>query len=103
MPAWLSYSLLRVGIFLATLVILLVLGLYWLWAALIATVVAFCVSYIFFRRQRLALAEELASRRPVRTSDDAAEDAQLERGSAPRDSAPDGSARDGEGERGAQS
>lgn len=82
MPAWLSYTLLRLGLFLGILITLLVLGLPWFWAALVATVIAFCVSYIFFRRQRLALAEQWARRRPTRTRDDVAEDAELDLRSA---------------------
>lgn len=75
MPAWLRYALIRVGTFAVVLIVLLMLGIDWLWAALIAAVIGFCVGFIFFRRQRDEVAEQMATRRPRRTSDESAEDA----------------------------
>ncbi len=53
---WISYSLLRLGIFAAVLIVLLVLQIEPWIAALVAAVVGLCVAYIFFRPQREAVA-----------------------------------------------
>lgn len=79
MPAWLTYALIRVGIFAVMFAALLLIGLSWLWSALIATIIAFCLAFVLFRKQREAVALEWASRHPERTSDDEAEDAEAER------------------------
>lgn len=79
MPAWLTYALIRVGVFAAVFAVLLILGLDWLWSALIATVIAFCLAYVLLRRQRAAVVSEWTARRPQRTRDDEAEDASAER------------------------
>jgi hypothetical protein len=75
--AWLIYSALRVLLFVAPFGILLLLGIDWLWAAVIAAVVGFCLSYVLLRGQRdraaLALAESRAAG-PRRRSDELAED-----------------------------
>ncbi|MEO7722247.1 MAG: DUF4229 domain-containing protein [Pseudolysinimonas sp.] len=63
MRAWIVYSALRVGVFLAIFVLLYALtstiGLQpaWLISAVAAAVLALCISYIFFRplRERVAL------------------------------------------------
>lgn len=102
MPAWLSYTLLRIGLFAVAFAVLLLLGLDWPWAGLIATVGAFCISYIFFRKQRLALAEQWAARQPGRNSDDAAEDAGFEHPVPGAPGASATSAGDGERERRAE-
>lgn len=79
MPAWLTYALIRVGIFVVALVALLLLGIPWLWSAIIATVIAFCLAFVLFRRQRDAVAAEWAARRRERTADDDAEDSVVDR------------------------
>jgi fatty acid desaturase len=85
-PAWLRYTLLRLVLFVVPLLVLLFLGVFWLWAALVATVVAFCLSFIFLRRQRAEVAGDWANRRPSRTKDDVAEDAEIDAaGEAPRE------------------
>jgi len=53
---WISYSLLRLGIFAVVLAILLVLQIEPWIAAIVAAVVGLCVAYIFFRPQREAVA-----------------------------------------------
>lgn len=53
---WISYSLLRLGIFAAVLIVLLVLQIEPWIAATIAAVVGLCIAYIFFRPQREAVA-----------------------------------------------
>ncbi|MET3769416.1 hypothetical protein ABIB15_002112 [Marisediminicola sp. UYEF4] len=53
---WVSYSLLRLGIFAAALILLLTLRIEPWIAATVAAVVGLCVAYIFFRPQRDAVA-----------------------------------------------
>jgi hypothetical protein len=77
-PAWLRYTLIRLVLFVVPLAVLLFLGVFWLWAALVATVVAFCLSFIFLRGQRAAVATDWANRRPRPTRDDEAEDAEID-------------------------
>jgi hypothetical protein len=60
---WILYSLFRVGLFAAALAAMLLLGLEWWVAAIVATVVAFAISYIFFSEPRDALAQDLQTRR----------------------------------------
>jgi membrane protein implicated in regulation of membrane protease activity len=75
MPGWVVYSAARVAIFAAVLALLLVLGVEWWLAAIIAAVIGFCVAYIFFRPLRARVADELAAARQVRrTADEVAED-----------------------------
>lgn len=74
------FSILRVLVFAASFGILLAVGFDWIWAALIAAVVGFCVSYIFLRPLRDRVATQLAASRDeakaarART-DESAEDA----------------------------
>jgi hypothetical protein len=60
---WILYSLFRVGLFAAALAAMLLLGLEMWVAAIVATVVAFAISYIFFSEPRDALARDLHDRR----------------------------------------
>lgn len=60
---WILYSLFRVGLFAAALVAMLLLGLELWVAAIVATVVAFAVSYVFFNEPREALARDIQDRR----------------------------------------
>jgi hypothetical protein len=62
MTPWVRYSLIRIGLFAALFAILMVTGIEWWMSALVATVMAFSLSYIFFVRQRDALARDLAAR-----------------------------------------
>jgi len=62
-PAWIPYTLVRVGLFAVSLVLLMLLGVdVWL-AALIAAAIGFLVAYIFFRGLRTRVASELAAAR----------------------------------------
>ncbi|CAN5237075.1 hypothetical protein BH11ACT3_BH11ACT3_05560 [soil metagenome] len=63
---WIRYTLLRVGLFALIFVLLIVLGVEWWISALVATAVAFCVAYIFFRPLRQEFADELAESRAGR-------------------------------------
>ncbi|MET4051156.1 membrane protein implicated in regulation of membrane protease activity [Frigoribacterium sp. PvP054] len=71
---WLKYSIVRLGLFAVVLGVLLVLRFDPLWATLIAAVVGFCVSYLFFAPLRRRVALDLAERRsrPARLDDDSA-------------------------------
>jgi hypothetical protein len=69
---WVSYSLIRLGLFAVALTALLLLGVpEWL-AAIAAALIGLSVAYIFFRPQRDEL---IASVRRVPTTDEEAEDA----------------------------
>jgi ABC-type bacteriocin/lantibiotic exporter with double-glycine peptidase domain len=73
---WVAYSLLRVGIFALVFAVLLLASAPWWLAAIIAAVIGFTVSYIFFGRLRDAVARDIVARRarPAADSDTAAED-----------------------------
>ncbi|MGV3733630.1 MAG: DUF4229 domain-containing protein [Microcella sp.] len=77
MSPWIQYTLLRLGLFAASLGVLLALQLDWWWAAIVASIIAMTVSYIFFGKLRDAVALDLAARRekPAVDPDAAAEDA----------------------------
>jgi hypothetical protein len=62
MTPWIRYSIIRIGLFAAAFALLMVLNIVWWASALLATVIAFALSYIFFVRQRDKLAEDLATR-----------------------------------------
>ena len=72
------YSLARLGVFVAALVGLLLLGITPWVAAVIAAVVGLCLAYLFFGRLRDGVARDLAERRSQprasKDSDAAAED-----------------------------
>jgi len=63
MSPWISYSLLRFGLFAVAFGVLFAIGLEWWAAAIFATVIAFTVSYIFFAGLRDKVASDLARRR----------------------------------------
>ena len=78
MRAWIVYSALRVGVFLVLFALLFALtttiGLQpaWLIAAVVAALLALCISYIFFRRLRERVALDIAAARaaPAKSGDD---------------------------------
>ncbi|MBD8609877.1 DUF4229 domain-containing protein [Frigoribacterium sp. CFBP 13729] len=80
MKPWVKYTIVRLGVFLVALVVLVLLLPNPYLATLIAAVVAFCVSYLFFAPLRRQVALELAERRskpePL-DGDSLAEDAEL--------------------------
>lgn len=82
-PAWLTYTVLRllfIVVPLAVLLLILPIDL-WIVSAVVAVVIGFCLSYLFLRGPRQAVAEQLAAARkrkpraPRRRIDDEAEDA----------------------------
>ena len=74
-PAWLSYSLLRLAAFAVPLVILLWLGLDPWIAAVVAAIIGVCVSYIFFARWRSQVSTEIYdARKHVKSASSVDED-----------------------------
>lgn len=71
MTQWVRYSLIRIGLFALALTVLMIAGIEWWISALLATLIAFSVSYIFFVRQRDQLAEDLARRMERKNRPDA--------------------------------
>jgi hypothetical protein len=67
---WIVYTLARLGIFAAALVVLLVIAIPWYWATVIAALVGLLVSYIALPRLRRDVAESLANRRQAPEHDD---------------------------------
>lgn len=77
MRAWVVYTVLRVLAFAVPFGILVALRVDWWWAAVIAAVIGFCLSYILLRSPREAVARSLAEARASagkRGDDEAAED-----------------------------
>jgi hypothetical protein len=60
---WLAYTLARLGIFVAALLLLLVIAVPWYWATIIAALVGLLVSYIALPRLRHEVASSIAARR----------------------------------------
>ncbi|OIH93148.1 MULTISPECIES: DUF4229 domain-containing protein [unclassified Curtobacterium] len=70
MKAWLLYTLARLGIFAAALVLLLALTpMPWYWATIVAALVGLLVSYIALARLRTQVATSLANRRTAPAAD----------------------------------
>jgi membrane protein implicated in regulation of membrane protease activity len=63
MPAWIPYTLVRVGLFAVFFTVLYVIGMEWWLAAVLAAALGFLVAYIFFRGLRGRVAGELAAAR----------------------------------------
>jgi len=82
LPVWLRYTLLRVLLFAAPLVVLLVAGVTPWIAVIVAALFGFSASLIFLRKQREQLATDLYAARhreqPVVMADDEAEDSAID-------------------------
>jgi MFS superfamily sulfate permease-like transporter len=78
---WIKYTIIRVALFTGVLVILMLWTPAPVWLSpIIAAIVGLCVSYIFFRPQRDAVAESIAARRERgEVNSDADEDTALDR------------------------
>jgi hypothetical protein len=62
-PSWLTYTVLRLVVFVAPLVVLLVIGIVW-WAAVIAAaLIGLCLSYILLSKPRNAVSSDLYAAR----------------------------------------
>ena len=77
---WLQYSIVRLVSFAIAIGVLLLVGLEWWLAAILAAIIGLCVSYIFFGKLRDAVASDLAARRtaPPENSDADVEDAEVD-------------------------
>jgi len=80
-PAWLSYSVIRVLMFAVPLAIMLALQIEGWLAAVLAAVIGLCLSYIFLRKPRENVARDLyaARHREPAHPDAESEDAALDR------------------------
>jgi hypothetical protein len=67
---WVLYSLIRVGVFAVALVLLVLVGVNVIVAAVAAAVIGFCVSYIFLRGPRDAVAKSIVDLRTRKDRDD---------------------------------
>lgn len=82
--AWLWFTLLRVGLFAVLLAVFAFVLPVEPWvSAILAAVIALCVSYIFLSRPRAAVSQQIADtragkNRSARDADDEAEDAAVE-------------------------
>ena len=70
MKTWVSYSLLRLALFAAALTLLLLLSVPGWIAAIVAAIISFCVSYLFFGRQRAKVAALMQGSREAGQADD---------------------------------
>lgn len=77
MKPWITYSLVRIGMFAALLAVLVLLGVVpWL-AAIFAAIISLCVSYLFLGKLRERVAVDLHERRSASApADDSVEDAE---------------------------
>jgi uncharacterized membrane protein YphA (DoxX/SURF4 family) len=66
---WIVYTLIRVGIFAILLTVFLLVGLNVWYAAIAAAAIGFCISYIFFRGQRDAVAKSIVDIRSTKDRD----------------------------------
>lgn len=74
MKPWITYTLIRLGIFAGVFALLYgVFGVHWAIAAVIAAVLGLSVSYLFFRKQRDAALVSLAAKPRSAVSDEEAE------------------------------
>jgi ABC-type bacteriocin/lantibiotic exporter with double-glycine peptidase domain len=77
---WILYSVIRLGLFAVTFIVLMLIGVPWLWSTLAAAAIGFSVSYIFFREQRDAVAQSIVARRVNgETNPDEDEDSAIDR------------------------
>lgn len=66
---WILYSLIRVGVFAIVFAVLMFLGVNVFVAAIGAALIGFCVSYIFLRKQRDAVASSIEHLRTTKDRD----------------------------------
>lgn len=86
--AWLWFTLIRVGLFAVLLVVFIIVLPIEPWiSAILAAIIAMCISYIFLSRPRAAVSQQIAesragTRRSASDRDDDAEDGALDEGAA---------------------
>ena len=69
MKPWVAYSLVRIGIFALAFAVLMLVGVEWWLAAILAAVIGLCVAYIFFGKLRDAVALDIVKRRAAPIGD----------------------------------
>jgi hypothetical protein len=81
-PSWVTYTVLRLLLFVVPLVILLLLGVEAWVSVVAAALIGLCLSYILLRRPREAVSRDLYEVRhrdkPVVSADDEAEDSAVD-------------------------
>ena len=81
-PAWLSYSLLRLLLFFAPFALMLALGTWWWLAAILAAALSFALSLVLLRKPReqaaIALYQAAERRSTKPAADELVEDAHAE-------------------------
>jgi hypothetical protein len=81
-PSWVTYTVLRLLVFVVPLVVLLLLQLPWWLAAILAAVVGLCLSYLLLAAPRHAVAQDIdavrSRKKTPETADDEFEDAAID-------------------------
>ena len=80
MNPWIQYTLARLGLFLIPLVIMVAIGVGWLWSSIFATLIALSLSVLFLNPLRARLSTEIAQRvqKPDPDLDSDIEDSQID-------------------------
>lgn len=80
MSPWIQYTLARLGLFLVPLVIMIAIGVGWLWSSIFATLISLALSVLFLNPLRARLSTEIVQRvnKPVADSDADIEDSQID-------------------------
>jgi cytochrome c-type biogenesis protein CcmH/NrfG len=80
MSPWIQYTLARLGIFVVTFLVLLLVGTGWLLSAIFAALISLALSVLFLGNLRAVVAKELERRirKPEKDRDSAVEDDQLD-------------------------
>jgi hypothetical protein len=80
MSPWIQYTLARLGLFLIPLLIMITLGVGWLWSSIFATLISLALSVLFLNPLRARLSAEIVKRvnKPVADSDADIEDSQID-------------------------
>jgi hypothetical protein len=80
MNPWIQYTLARLGLFLVPLVILIAIGVGWLWSSIFSALIALALSILFLNPLRARLSTEITKRvqKPAPDIDSDIEDSQID-------------------------
>lgn len=80
MSPWIQYTLARLGLFLVPLVIMVAIGVGWLWSSIFATLISLALSVLFLNPLRARLSAEIVNRvqKPAPDIDSDIEDSQID-------------------------
>jgi hypothetical protein len=80
MSPWIQYTLARLGLFLVPLVIMVAIGVGWLWSSIFATLISLALSVLFLNPLRARLSTEIVKRvqKPAPDVDADIEDSQID-------------------------